>query len=243
MSLAAFKRRIKVGQRVIVINFMHPTLSGERTVHQVQSRALKTMAEGARDPWSVPWPAAGEWRIEGDTLHWVDSENPDKVNVSYTFRFDTAEQAEPETTADGDPEGEQESLLTSYRVTWARKGQEQSRTETCIVDSNDMTRPGDPEQLRALLRKMLAVRHLPIGQVVPDNIVLQDVVPVCNCDPYPGQDCAWAEHKGERFHLETSTRPGYEVIADRHGDDVLGTVRNTLSVEFLALVREKYGHQ
>ncbi|WP_030894332.1 hypothetical protein [Streptomyces sp. NRRL F-5053] len=135
------------------------------------------------------------------------------------------------------------SVLTSYRVTWSQKGQDKAHTTTCIVDSDDMTRPGDSEQRDELLRKTLAIRHLPTGQVVPDNIVLHDVVPVCNCEPYPGQDCAWAEHEGHRFHLETAARPGYEVIHDRHHDHVLGTVLSTLSVEFLTLVREKYGHQ
>ena len=135
------------------------------------------------------------------------------------------------------------SLLTSYRVTWEQKGNDKSHTETCIVDSGNMTRPGDQEQLDGLLRKMLAIQHLPIGQTMPDNIVLQAVVPVCNCEPYPGQDCAWAGHKGERFYLEAAARSGYEVIRDRHGDDILGTVRNILSVEFLTLVREKYGHR
>lgn len=136
------------------------------------------------------------------------------------------------------------SLLTSYRVTWEQKGNDKSHTETCIVDSADMTRPGDPEQLHGLLRRMLAIRHLPFGAVVPDNIVLQDVVPLCNCEPYPGQDCAWAEHQGHRFYLgPAGVGGGYEAIRDRHDDSVLGVVRNILSVEFLTLVREKYGHQ
>ncbi|MEW1922198.1 hypothetical protein [Streptomyces sp. NPDC088360] len=135
------------------------------------------------------------------------------------------------------------SVLTSYRVTWEQKGSTTSRTETCLVDSDDMTRPGDPEQLHGLLRQMLAIRYLPIGQVVPANIVLQDVVPVCNCEPHPGESCAWAEHKGHRFYLQTSARPGYEVIIDRHDNEILGTVRNTLSVEFLTMVRQRYSHQ
>ncbi|MFC9755149.1 hypothetical protein [Streptomyces sp. NPDC056921] len=243
MSLAEFKRRIKVGQHVTVVNYMYPTLSGERTVHQVQSRTLKTMAEGARDPWSVPWPAKGEWRIENDTLHWVDPENPDKINVSYTFRFDAAEQDEPATTADRDSESEQESILTSYRVTWAQKGKDQSRTEICIVDSGDMARPDDPEQLNELLRRMLANRHLPIGQGSSSNIVLHDVIPVCNCEPHPGENCAWAEHGGYRFRLAPSTIAGFEAIHDRHGNKILGAVNNTLSVAFLTLVRQKYSHQ
>ncbi|MET8342522.1 hypothetical protein [Streptomyces microflavus] len=134
------------------------------------------------------------------------------------------------------------SLLTSYRVTWEQKGIDKSHTEVCIVDSDDMTRPGDKEQLHGLLRKMLAIRHLPIGQGVPDNIVLQDVVPVCNCEPYPGEDCAFAEH-GDRFYLTSSSQPGYEVIRDHHREQVLGNVHNTLSVDFLTLVRERYGHQ
>ena len=135
------------------------------------------------------------------------------------------------------------SLLTSYRVTWEQKGIDKSHTETCIVDSDDMTRPGDKEQLHGLLRRMLAIRYLPTGYAVPDNVVLQDVVPVCNCAPYPGEQCAFAYHGGERFYLTASSQPGYEVIRDHHREKVLGNVCHTLSVEFLTLVREKYGHQ
>lgn len=243
MSLAAFKRRIKPGQRVSVVNHLHPKLTGERTVHQVQTRDLKTMVDGATEPYVTRWPAKNEWRIDGDTLHYVDPDNPEKIYFSLTFHFEDQEQPDLQAPAEDEPEQPSSSLLTSYRVTWEQKGIEKSYTEVCIVDSDDMTRPGDPEQLHALLRRMLAIRHLPIGYSVPDNVVLQDVIPLCNCEPYPGESCAWSEHKGERFRLETSARPGYEVIVDRHGDDVLGTVRHTLSVEFLTLVREKYGHQ
>ncbi|MFD7537451.1 hypothetical protein [Streptomyces sp. NPDC059819] len=49
--------------------------------------------------------------------------------------------------------------------------------------------------------------------------------------------------QGERFYLVASARHGYETVCDRHGDDVLGIVRNSLSVEFLTMVREKYSHQ
>lgn len=243
MSLAEFKRRIKVGQPVTVVNHMHPTLSGKRTVHQVQSRALKTMAEGASDPWSVPWPAEGEWRIEDDTLHWVDPENPDNVRVSYAFSFDAAAQDKPETTADSSPGDAQESNLTSYRVTWTPKGKDEPHTERCLVSSEDMTRPGDPEQRDELLRKMLGIRFLPLGTTDPDNVVLLDVVPLCNCEPYPSEECAYAEHGGNRFFLRKSAKDGYETINDRHGDKLLGMVLNTLSVEFLTLIRQRYGHQ
>ncbi|MGW1261262.1 hypothetical protein ACWD7Y_04775 [Streptomyces drozdowiczii] len=135
-------------------------------------------------------------------------------------------------------------LLTSYRVTWAQKGIDTSHTEVCIVDSDDMTRPGDPEQLHALLRRMLAIRHLPIGYAVPDNVVLQDVAPLCNCEPYPGENCAWAEHKGERFYLTTSQAyAGSEVIHDRHNNRIVGIVSIGYSVKFLTMVREEVGHQ
>ncbi|MFI1408852.1 hypothetical protein ACH4Y0_02765 [Streptomyces sp. NPDC020707] len=119
-----------------------------------------------------------------------------------------------------------EPLLTSYRVCWVQKGDDTSRTDTCVIDSNDMTRPGDLEQRNALLR------------------VLEDVIPLCNCEPFPGADCTWAKHKGERFYLATSaSRQGFESIWDRHHDAYLGSVHSTLSVEVLTLVREKYGHQ
>ncbi|WNI17683.1 hypothetical protein [Actinacidiphila sp. ITFR-21] len=243
MSLSAFRRRIKVGQRVTVVNNLHPRLSGERTVHAVQTRGIKTTAEGATDPWFARWPSKGEWRIEGDTLHYVSPKDPDKIDFSYTFAFDAEEQVEPEATADADSEREPESIVTSYRVTWAQKGSDKSRTEECVVDSNDMTRFGDLEQRNGLLRRMLAIRRLPIGQAVPDDIVLQDVIPICNCGPYPGEDCAFAEHRGQRFSLRTSSDAGFEIIHDQHDDTTLGVVHNTLSVDFLTLVREKYGHQ
>lgn len=107
-----------------------------------------------------------------------------------------------------------------------------------------MTRSDDAEQLNGLLRKMLAIRHLPSGYVVPDNIVLQDVVPLCNCEPYPSpENCTFAEYKGNRFYLNASSQPGYEVVRDHHREKVLGNVCHTLSVEFLTLIRRKYSHQ
>ncbi|PNE43398.1 hypothetical protein [Streptomyces noursei] len=247
MSLSAFKRRIRVGQQLTVVNTLCPNLSGERTVHQVQARGLQTLAAGATDPWFVRWPAQGEWRIEGDTLHFIDPENPDRIFFSYIFAFDAVEQTESEATveSDGAPKNEAEpgSGLSSYSVTWSLKGKDQSSTETCIVDSDQMSRPSDQEQLRGLLRRMLAILHLPIGQVVPDNIVLLDVVPICNCAPFPGERCRYTEHNGYRFGLESSAHSGFEAIHDRADGRVLAVVTNTLSVEILTLVREKYGHQ
>jgi hypothetical protein len=242
MSLAAFKRRIKPGQHVSVVNNLHPKLTGERTVHQVQSRGLKTMAEGATEPYETRWPAKDEWRIDGDTLHYVDPANPDKINFSYTFHFQ--EQPNPQTPTEEESEQSAPSLLASYRVTWKQKGNGTSRTETCIVDSDDMTRPGDPEQLHDLLRKTLALKHLPIGQIVPDNVVLQDAIPVCNCEPYPGVQCSFAQHKGERFYLTTSGAvAGCDVIHDRHTGRVVGIVAAGYSVRFLTMVRQEAGHQ
>ncbi|MEV5264759.1 hypothetical protein [Streptomyces werraensis] len=133
--------------------------------------------------------------------------------------------------------------LTSFRVTWQQKGNEQSRTETCIVNADDMTRPGDPEQRNDLIRRMLAIRYLPIGYSIPENIVLLDVQPICNCEPYPGEDCAYAHHGGERFFLTTAREPGFEWITDRHDNKAVGLVLNTLSVDFLTVVRNRYGHQ
>ena len=151
---------------------------------------------------------------------------------------------EVQPTKDETESDDNTSVLTSYRVSWMQKGTDRSRATTCIVNSDDMTRPGDPEQLNALLRKMLAIRYLPIGQVVPDNIVLEMVDPICNCEPYPGENCTYAEHRGERFYLTTSIAfTGCEVIHDRHRDTILGIVHNTLSVEFLTMVRKKYQHQ
>lgn len=134
--------------------------------------------------------------------------------------------------------------VTSYRVSWAEKGNDQSHTDTCLVDSDDMTRPGDREQRNDLLRRMLAIRHLPVGRTVPDNIVLQDVNPMCNCAPFPGAECAYAEFRGERFFLRSSSsQMGCEVITDRHDGRMLAIASTTLSVEILTMIREKYEHQ
>ncbi|MEU1552216.1 hypothetical protein ABZ517_05765 [Streptomyces scabiei] len=151
-----------------------------------------------------------------------------------------------DTTAETQTEAAEDTgpLLTSYRVTWTLKGEEDKHhTVTCIVDSDYLTRPGDPEQLNAHLRKMICIRHLPIGQI-PDNIVLVMVDPVCNCAPFPGEQCVYADYKGERFHLTTSEAfPLMEVVRDRHRDKTVGIVSISESVEFLTLVRGKYGHQ
>ncbi|WP_434598161.1 hypothetical protein [Streptomyces sp. A5-4] len=79
----------------------------------------------------------------------------------------------------------------------------------------------------------------------PENITLQDVVPVCNCENSELSSlCDFAEDGGYRFHLETSNSyAGCEIVQDRASGRILGIVSNTLSVEFLTLVREKYGHQ
>ncbi|MFE4335390.1 hypothetical protein ACFRQM_40095 [Streptomyces sp. NPDC056831] len=53
MSLSVFKRRLKAGQHVTVVNHMYTTLSGERTVHEVQTRGIKTLSESADSPWFV----------------------------------------------------------------------------------------------------------------------------------------------------------------------------------------------
>jgi hypothetical protein len=214
MSLAAFKRRIHEGQRVTVVNHIHPALSGERTVHAMQTKGFKTMPEGKDTPWFVAWPRKGEWRVEGNTLHFVDIENPDKIFASYTFHFETEEET---------------SVRTRYRVTWQRTGTEESRTEDCIVDSAQMTRPGDPEQREQLLRTMLAKRSMPIGQMEPESITLQDVVPVCNCENSELSSlCDFAQDGGHRFHLETSNSyAGCEIVQDRASDRILGIVSNT----------------
>ncbi|MEU7146986.1 hypothetical protein AB0B15_02940 [Streptomyces sp. NPDC045456] len=80
-----------------VVNNLHPTLSGERTVHAVQPNVLKTMVEGCTDPWVTRWPSRGEWRIVGDTLHYVDPENTDTILFSYTFHFDDEQPTGPRT--------------------------------------------------------------------------------------------------------------------------------------------------
>ncbi len=78
----------------------------------------------------------------------------------------------------------------------------------------------------------------------PENITLFSIQPLCNCEnPELRSTCDFAEHKGVRFYLTASAHKGFEAVHDRHGDRLLGTVSITLSVEFLTLVREKYGHQ
>lgn len=87
MSLAAFKRRVAVGQRVTVVNNLYPRLSGERTVDHVQSRRLATRAENS-GVWWADWPEAPLARIEGNTLHFLSEGDPAGVVFSYTFHFD-----------------------------------------------------------------------------------------------------------------------------------------------------------
>lgn len=135
------------------------------------------------------------------------------------------------------------AALTSFRVTWQQKGTDRPHTTTCIVNADDMTRPGDPEQRNDLIRRMLAIRHLPIGYCIPENVVLLDVQPVCNCEPYPGEDCRYAQQGGDRFYLTPSRKPNFETIMDNADDQPVGYVLNTLSVDFLTMVRHRYGHQ
>ncbi|MEV1083456.1 hypothetical protein AB0I98_35450 [Streptomyces sp. NPDC050211] len=136
------------------------------------------------------------------------------------------------------------AVRTAYRVTWKRDSTDKSHTETCVVHTSQLRRPGDTKERDGILRQMLALRWLPIGQMQPENIVLLDVQPWCNCEPEPIRDCAYKQDGGKRFSLSASHgRPGFEVITDRHSNEVLGIVHNTLSVEFLTLVRSKYGHQ
>ncbi|WP_411087856.1 hypothetical protein [Streptomyces sp. 061-3] len=137
-----------------------------------------------------------------------------------------------------------ESVLTRYRLTWSRAdGTGKERTVECFVDSADLARPGDMDELKLVVRKILANRYLPIGDMNPENVLLQDLMPICNCeDPSPGK-CSYAEHRGHRFYLASSSRPGYEVVMDHHREKMLGTVCISLSVEFLTLVQMKHGHQ
>ncbi|MFB7917041.1 hypothetical protein [Streptomyces sp. NPDC056061] len=138
-----------------------------------------------------------------------------------------------------------ESVLTRYRLTWSRAdGTGKEQTVERFVDSADLTRPGDMDELKQVIRRMLAIAYLPTGEAQPENVHLQDVMPICNCDdPSPG-NCAFAEYGGHRFYLgPAGVGGGYEAIRDRHDDSVLGVVRNTLSVEFLTLVQHRCGHQ
>ncbi|MCC3766466.1 hypothetical protein [Streptomyces sp. UNOC14_S4] len=90
LSLAALKRCVKSGQRVDVVNYLYPHLSGPRTVDQVQSRGIKTCIGGQEKPIWIAWPKAPLSRIEGTTLHWLDEENKARILFSFTFQF-TAE--------------------------------------------------------------------------------------------------------------------------------------------------------
>ncbi|WP_329271796.1 hypothetical protein [Streptomyces sp. NBC_01451] len=138
------------------------------------------------------------------------------------------------------------SVLTRYRVTWSRaEGDGELRDTECIVDSADLKRPGDEDELTLVLRKILANAHMPIGEMRPENVALHTYLPICNCEPYPSpENCSFAEHRGQRFYLTASiARPGHEVIHDRYRHKILGVVCNTLSVEFLTLVQKKYEHQ
>ncbi|MEV6309924.1 hypothetical protein AB0M10_15165 [Streptomyces sp. NPDC051840] len=247
MSLAAFRRTIRVGQRVTVVNHIHPHLSGERTVHAVRGRDLVTNAEGDPNPLRAAWPRSGEWRIEGNTLHWLAPPNhttPGHVRVSYTFHDDKPEApaaTEDATTTPAEPE----ELWGSYRVSWEITGRNlPSRTTTLILDEAQIARFSDWDERLHAMRRMIANKYLPIGEMDPGNVTILDAHPLCNCAPFPDpKNCAYAEDKGHRFHLTRSSKPGYEVIHDRHRSKILGTVDIGLSVELLTLVQRKYGHQ
>ena len=86
VSLAAFRRRVAVGQRVTVVNNLHPRLSGERTVDQVQIRRPATRAEDG--VWWADWPKVPLARVEGNALHFLSDADPRRVIFSYTFHFD-----------------------------------------------------------------------------------------------------------------------------------------------------------
>lgn len=88
VSLTAFKRKVKVGQTVEVVNNLYPHISGTRTVHKVQTRSLATLPDGKDRPTWTDWPKAALCRIEGNTLHFLHDTAPDRVIFSYTFTFD-----------------------------------------------------------------------------------------------------------------------------------------------------------
>ncbi|MFE4527175.1 hypothetical protein ACFRMO_08245 [Streptomyces anulatus] len=151
--------------------------------------------------------------------------------------------SETATTQAVEGEDPTEDQFISYRVTWQQPGADTSHTTRCLINAADMSRPGDPAQRNELLRKMIAIRHLPHGLAEADNIALLDVIPLCNCMTYPNEPCQFAEYGNTRFRLLPSTPANFEAIHDRHDDQIMGRVRNTLSVEFLTMVREKYSHQ
>ncbi|MFK0154100.1 hypothetical protein ACIQVK_18765 [Streptomyces sp. NPDC090493] len=150
-----------------------------------------------------------------------------------------------ETVKAATTEDEQDmSVRTRYQVSWRWAGRPgKVRRSKPMVDSAQMTRPGDPEQRDQLIRLQLK-NLLPSGQE-PEAVILDSVEPICNCEPFPEPaNCLYREHQGQRFHLTTSTAyAGCEVIHDRHGDKIVGIVSISESVMFLTRVREKYGHQ
>ncbi|MFF4699883.1 hypothetical protein [Streptomyces chattanoogensis] len=198
--------------------------------------------------WDPRWLGDEEPWFDSDTENWrcgdedlVTLGDPSHPEFGLVDPDPALEELE-DNACDSTEAEETGSVLTRYRVTWTPKGRDEPRTNTSVVDSAEMTRPGDPEQRDQLLRIQLWSR-LADGPSGSDSIVLLDVVPLCNCGPYPEPaNCLYAEHKGVRFHL-VSTEAEFEVIGDRHGDKTLGIVHNTLSVQFLTLSREQYGHQ
>ncbi|NUR01549.1 MAG: hypothetical protein HOY79_34975 [Streptomyces sp.] len=139
---------------------------------------------------------------------------------------------------------ENTSVRTRYAVSWRWTDRpDKVRKSRPMVDSAHMTRPGDPEQRDQLIRVQMA-NLLPIGQG-PENVILDSVVPICNCEPFPEPaNCLYRAHKGRRFYRTSSQAfADMEVIHDRSTDKIIGTVSITESVAFLTQVREKYGHQ
>jgi hypothetical protein len=135
--------------------------------------------------------------------------------------------------------------LTRYRVTWTLKGEDKPRTREYVMNLSRMRRPSDRKELEEMLQIRISLRDLPPGGPSYDDVVLLDVMPLCNCEPQPTKEnCAFRDHGGYRFYLTTSVAyAGFEVIRDRHDDTILGTVHAAHSVEFLTSMRNKYDHQ
>ncbi|MEU9599757.1 hypothetical protein AB0E06_23455 [Streptomyces sp. NPDC048109] len=184
----------------------------------------------------------GEWRIEGNTLHFLDDADPDRVVFSYTFHFDNEEQL---------------TMVRSVKVRWrempyrrpAEDDEPPWQASVCTLDAHADERNTSMDNISDL-KKMIANA---CGVLQDANrIEIDAVTNVCNCHPHPSR-CAYEEKfKGRRFVVEKGTRIGHVSIfenipnpADGYPDRriTVENVRKDYVTGVLAVIVEQEGHR